>query len=151
MAAADDFRKHFRELLMKAGDRADTVVRHTAQNMLSALIVRSPVGNPDLWKHKAPPGYVGGRFKNNWNFDLGAIDYRDNQPPDAGGTGAYERGLAKMQQFTKGDTIYITNSLPYANRIEYEGWSSQAPSGVVRLTVLEFADAVKKAVQESRQ
>ena len=48
-----------------------------------------------------------------------------------------------------GDVIYLVNNLPYAKRIE-EGWSRQAPIGVVGLTVLEFQKIVDKAVLELR-
>lgn len=150
-AVTDRFRKNFGLLCERAGVRAEQVVRVTARNMLASMIEKSPVGNPDLWQHPAPKGYVGGRFKNNWNLDLGAVDYRDNFPVDDTGNGAMSRGKAKLTQWKPGDTIYITNSLPYAYRIEYEGWSSQAPRGVVRLTVREFANAMRKAVQETKK
>ena len=32
--------------------------------------------------------------------------------------------------------IYIQNNLPYANRLE-NGWSNQAPAGMVALTIAE--------------
>lgn len=35
-----------------------------------------------------------------------------------------------------GDTVYLTNNLPYIYRIEYDGWSkSKAPQGMVRRNV----------------
>jgi len=33
--------------------------------------------------------------------------------------------------------IYLTNNLPYAQRLE-EGYSQQAPAGMVALTIQEF-------------
>ncbi|NBT33816.1 MAG: hypothetical protein EBT13_18445 [Rhodobacteraceae bacterium] len=36
--------------------------------------------------------------------------------------------------------IYIQNNLPYANRLE-NGWSGQAPQGMVALTVAEVSAA----------
>jgi hypothetical protein len=41
--------------------------------------------------------------------------------------------------------IYLTNALPYARRLEY-GWSKQAPSGMVRISAMRFAEAVRKAI-----
>ncbi len=43
--------------------------------------------------------------------------------------------------FKLGDTIYVSNAQPYAELIEYGAWSSQAPSGVLRVAEA-FADAM---------
>lgn len=40
--------------------------------------------------------------------------------------------------------IFFSNSLPYVNRIEFEGWSKvQAPAGMVRITIAEFPEFAK--------
>lgn len=44
-------------------------------------------------------------------------------------------------------TIFIYNDRPYAYRIE-TGWSTQAPSGVLRLGVLEFPNIVDKLARK---
>jgi hypothetical protein len=48
-----------------------------------------------------------------------------------------------------GQTIFITNSLPYAQRLEY-GWSKQAPLGVVRITAVEFQSIARQVGAELR-
>jgi hypothetical protein len=40
---------------------------------------------------------------------------------------------------------YITNNLPYAERLEY-GWSGQAPSGMIRLSLAEFEQVLREEV-----
>ena len=40
-----------------------------------------------------------------------------------------------------GDVIYLTNNLPYAVPLE-EGYSKQAPAGMVALTVQDFQSVV---------
>lgn len=42
-----------------------------------------------------------------------------------------------------GDKLFITNNLPYAKRIE-DGYSAQAPAGMVKVTVNEFKSIVNK-------
>jgi hypothetical protein len=37
--------------------------------------------------------------------------------------------------FKLGDTVIISNNQPYAELIEYGGWSNQAPYGVLRLAI----------------
>jgi len=47
-----------------------------------------------------------------------------------------------------GDIVYLANNLPYAQRLE-DGWSQQAPEGMVKLTVQRFqqiADAVIRQI-----
>jgi hypothetical protein len=49
-------------------------------------------------------------------------------------------GIAKA-----GQVQYLVNNLPYAQRIE-QGWSRQAPVGLVALTVVEWNNIVEDAV-----
>ena len=45
------------------------------------------------------------------------------------------------------DTIYMTNSRPYAARIEYEGWSREkSPFGMVRKNTFRFEILLKQAL-----
>ena len=55
--------------------------------------------------------------------------------------------MAVLDQWTPGQTINLTNSMPYAKKLE-DGSSTQAPSGVVRLAVQAYGDALAKAVSE---
>lgn len=43
-----------------------------------------------------------------------------------------------------GDTYSYANGQPYARRIEYEGWSLQAPAGMLRVSTAEW-DAIVRA------
>lgn len=43
----------------------------------------------------------------------------------------YDRETGKIR------TIVITNRIPYVYRIEYGGWSNQAPYGVIRIAMRE--------------
>ena len=40
----------------------------------------------------------------------------------------------------------MMNNLPYGPRLEYEGWSSQAPAGMVQVSVTEAQTFVNNAV-----
>lgn len=143
MGFAEDLKK----ICDRAGDKAELVVRRAALELYGQMIERSPVGNPDLWKSPAPSGYVGGRFKNNWQVGIGSIDTRTNRGVDDSGSGAITSGNAALKAWTPGKTIFLSNSMPYAYRLEYEGWSKQSPSGMVRLSVQNFEQAVAKAAK----
>lgn len=102
---------------------------------LEGFIERSPVGAPETWKSPPPPGYRPGTFKANWNVSIGAPDLSTRDVQDPTGAGTYQTGLAKIESMQLGDVVFITNSLPYSRRLEYDGWSLQAPLGMVRVTI----------------
>lgn len=148
----------------KAKANAETVVRGIGINLLVSIVDKSPVGNPEVWaslnpvtdlesgktsiQRKAPAGYVGGRFRGNWqvSFDLPATGETGKIDKDGGQT--KQIGSAVIQTYSTGvGSIYLMNNVPYAQRLEY-GWSGQAPQGVVRITVAEFDAFVRKAVEE---
>lgn len=121
------FKADFAKLIEKAGERAEDVVRKTALQLQTSMVERSPV--------------LTGRFKNNWQCGLDAVNVNIGAVDDAIG-----RTSATLPSWKAGQTIFLTNSLPYARRLE-NGWSKQAPSGVVRLTVQNYAQALSEAVK----
>lgn len=93
--------------------------------------------------------YVGGRFRGNWqvSFEVGETGVLDLVDPR--GTRAKASGTHVIGQFQIGvGSIWMMNNLPYGPRLEYEGWSSQAPAGMVRISTTEFQIFVNKAVSE---
>lgn len=123
------FAADLRKLCDRAGDKAEMVVRKTALELQSGMIERSPVDS--------------GRFKSNWTCGVGAVNTDTSAAP---GTDAEGRTRTVLEGWKPGQTIFLTNSLPYAARLE-RGWSKQAPTGVVRLTVQAYAQALKAAVE----
>ena len=128
MGFAEDLKK----ICDRAGDKAELVVRRAALDIGGQLVDRSPVDT--------------GRFKNNWQTGIGGMDKNISAAADLGGAGALARLTAKVAAWKPGQSIFISNSLSYAYRLE-TGWSKQAPSGIVRLTVQNFEQAVAKAAQ----
>lgn len=55
------------------------------------------------------------------------------------------RIAAKLRTFKLGDVILISNSVPYARRIEQDGHSWQTPSGVFEVTVRAVARKFRNA------
>lgn len=123
------FAADLNKLCKRAGDKAEMVVRKTALELQSGMIEMSPVKS--------------GRFKSNWTCGVGAVNTDTSAAP---GTDAEGRTRTVLAGWKPGQTIFLTNSLPYARRLE-NGWSKQAPSGVVRLTVQAYSQALKAAVE----
>lgn len=119
----DQFKRDFAKILQRAGDKANTVVRASAVRLGASMVQKSPVDT--------------GRFKGNWVYGTNTANLSIAGAPDKGGQYSIARFVTGTQAWKAGETMYMTNSLPYAKRLEY-GWSKQAPSGMVRLTVMEW-------------
>lgn len=84
---------------------------------------------------KLSPVYTGA-FRASWrvSFNEPRYDVTEGGDPSAPVRGASFRWPAG---FKLGDMVIISNNQPYAELIEYAGWSNQAPYGVLRLAVAQ--------------
>jgi len=130
----------------RAGVKADLLVKRVVAGVAESLIMRSPVGDASYWKSPPPKGYTGGRFRGNWDYGFNAPQSQQFEVIDKTGSLSTSRIAAKMKAGQMAGHIhYITNSLPYAIRLE-DGWSRQAPNGMVSLTVQAFQGLVRGAL-----
>lgn len=131
----------------KAKGNMDAVVRKVVLDVGTSVVQKSPVGDGDYWKHPPPPGYVGGRFRGNWQYAFGQIpsgELATIDPTGAASINGIFRGVAS--QASVAGIHYVANNLPYAKRLE-EGWSyRQAPQGMVMLTITEYQSFFKRAL-----
>jgi hypothetical protein len=88
-------------------------------------------------------GYVGGQFRANWQCGVGAVNMTIIDPP---GSDAKGRTKVALETWKPGQTIWLTNALPYAKKLE-DGYSKQAPFGMVKLTVNEVGEHLKTAAR----
>ena len=107
----------------KAGKEADKVVREICLNLLTDIVYKTPVDT--------------GRARANW---FTSIASPSNETIEFEGGGAAAQGLSigrAMNDLSKatGNVFWISNNLPYIYRLEYEGWSKQAPRGMVRIAI----------------
>lgn len=141
----------------RANGNMDRVVRKVVLDVGTSVVEKSPVGDRDFWKSNIiraavnlpplPAGYVGGRFRGNWQYAFGHVPQGQNDAIDPTGGVSVNRissGLGSLSNAT--GIHYVANNLPYAQRLE-EGWSHrQAPQGMVMLTVVEFQTFFRRAV-----
>lgn len=113
MAFADDVKR----FALDVRGESDKVVRTATLELFSGIIRSTPVDT--------------GRARGNWQTSVG-------QPQ--GGTlerTGMDAALAEVQATVPegaGQLVYLSNNLPYIERLE-NGWSQQAPIGMVRINV----------------
>jgi hypothetical protein len=106
----DSNRQQITEILAKLRHNANVLVSTVVLETQTKLKEQSPVDT--------------GRFRGNWLISEDELD--DTTYPDGQEAPPY------TLEITADKTYYITNSLPYAQRLA-EGWSKQAPAGWVEL------------------
>lgn len=108
----------------KAMDQAELVVRAISINLFKNVIMKSPVDT--------------GRFRANWNCALVSPDYSVSNNTDKAGSGTVTKMTSKVLQHKLEDgSLFLTNNLPYAMRLEYGHSQEQAPHGMVRVSMME--------------
>lgn len=147
--------KDFKKIIAKQKlDAEKLFVAASIQGMNTAMI-RSPVGNPDLWHwnhpqfgyvdylayRDAPDGYVGGQFRANWRFSISGVDSEIKDRTNFSVVPAESKAV--LSGFKFGMKITFSNPMPYGPRLEFDQWSTQAPDGIARPSV----EAVKKALK----
>lgn len=128
----------------EAPDYLDRVVRKTVIEIGNRLVYRSPVGDASYWQSSPPAGYVGGRFRGNWQYSFGAMPRGFTDAIDKSGASTLSAIVSSALSGNAVGVHYLSNNLPYAQRIE-DGWSRQAPQGIVGRVELEFASIVRQA------
>lgn len=134
------------KILDKAKDNASQVARAIALELETRVVLKSPVDS--------------GRLRGNWNVGINSIDTAE-KPADKTGSSSNTRAISSLSKFKLGDTIWITNNLPYVQKLEFglygngaktiNGYSMQAPHGFIRITFKEVQSAFdsigKKAIK----
>lgn len=91
-----------------------------SQELLQKIKEYTPIGNPDLWHPPYwPKNYVPGTLRASWEMHI------------------------------EGAIITISNPQPYAYRVEYGAWSSQAPEGMMRRALYEYPAILRRAFSDT--
>lgn len=127
--------EQLRQFAEKTKLRAETVTRKAVLDMAASMVARSPVDT--------------GRFRGAWVYGAGVQPTDVPNEPDPSGAASTGRMAAGMESWAAGQTIWIVNNLPYAYRLEH-GWSKQAPSGMVSVTVTDFQGFLNNALKGAK-
>ena len=116
----------------KAQEKALKIFKKSVIDLTSDIISDTPVDT--------------GRLKNNWFPSAGAAS---EQTTEATANEAGDRvEKCAQNELALDKTFYFTNNLPYAFRIEFEGWSkAKAPQGMVGRNAIRWKQIVKRAAR----
>jgi len=119
------FERQLQKYLKVSTKTGTKEIRTVALDVLKGVMRKSPVDN--------------GTFKGNWNVGLNNIDssVNENFKSDSkfGSFNAekFSEGSSVISGFKSGQSINISNALPYANKLEFTSHSPQS-TGMVRRT-----------------
>ena len=119
---------------VKTGVALDAVARRVAFEVGNGVVLKTPVDT--------------GRARANWIPCVGSIPKGIVALTDKTGGGARSAMQSAVKEFGSGKIIYFANNLPYIQRLE-DGWSKQAPAGMVHLTLLEVVTKFNSIVKGS--
>ena len=103
-------------------------VKKIALQVLRGVVLKSPVDT--------------GRFRANWQVSIGSpieteLDAVEPRRVNQGGGDTLAKGRATILNAPQIDVVWLSNNVPYAERLE-NGYSKQAASGVVAVTLEEI-------------
>lgn len=127
-----NFKADFTKIIEKAKGRVDLVVRKSMIRVFESVILKTPV--------------LTGRARGNWIATTGTMSNATLETFDKSGNSTISAAKSVVDGSQVGGITYLVNNLPYASRLEY-GYSQQAPSGMVRLSVAEFEQWLKEAAR----
>lgn len=105
------------QIVTKVGDRIDARIRAATSEVFKNIIMMTPVDS--------------GRAKGNWQCTIGEPFEGED---DSGSVEKMQSAVPKKA----GKVVFLTNNVPYIQRLEYDAHSKQAPSGMVRVSLALF-------------
>lgn len=122
---AKDFELRLNTAVLETQEKIEDAVQVIAMDTLRGVVLKSPVDT--------------GRFRGNWIVSVNSPSMEQTPATDASGSATINKGMSAIEGYNVETTsrIYIQNNLPYGNRLE-NGWSKQAPKGMVSLTLNEM-------------
>lgn len=129
----------------------EKAVRKVALDIFTATVKRTPVDK--------------GSLRASWTIGVNTVssdrvDVSSGKLSKAGASTIANQQKSKLSKYKIGDVINITNNQPYALVVEYgmfrgdgpkitsEGYSTQAPKGMLRKSLQEIEAGISEAIRE---
>tara|TARA_B100000795_G_scaffold36505_1_gene24069 strand:- start:577 stop:960 length:384 start_codon:yes stop_codon:yes gene_type:complete len=106
----------------------EQVFRGTVIGLFNKVVLRTPVKT--------------GRLKKSWRPTI-------NSPSKSSKKASPDAIVTTVSKAKLGDSVYLVNNLPYAQKIE-GGSSKQAPVGMVKVTVAEYQKIINEIINKEK-
>lgn len=133
--------------ILKSKGAIQKLTKQVLKEVGFRLVMRSPVGDPNLWNPPYwPKGYVPGHFINNWQLGVDSVPVGTIDGVDPSGAESIARMEKSIPRWPVGHVYYFANNVIYARFLETGLHSWQVgPGGMVGLTVAEYPQIVRQA------
>lgn len=144
------FSADMRRWAQVTGKTVNQTVRSVQLQALSNVIEATPVDT--------------GQARGGWHTSVGQPSTQVGGQDDKIGRATKARGRADTRAV--GDIFYVVNNLPYIGVLEFgqygtgpgatqkttrDGYSTQAPEGMVRISVIEIRAAIRRTIQDAQR
>ena len=142
------FSLDIRKFAEKSKANTDDVIAGTCLDLSRRIILRTPVDS--------------GQARWNWQSSISSPENGILSGDDKSGSKAINKA-ANVSVNASGNIFFLTNNMPYINKLEFGGYpspspsgktsggySTQAPEGFVRVTIREFNQIVDKQASENK-
>lgn len=145
-----DFARDIRRWADITGKTVNQAVRSVQVQALTKVIEATPVDT--------------GQARGGWHTSVGEPSTQVGGIKDKPGTATRARGLSDTRAV--GSIFYVVNNLPYISVLEFgnygtgpgatqkttrDGYSVQAPEGMVRISVIEIKAAIRRTIRDAQR
>ncbi len=127
------FSRDINRFRLSVAEVSENIVRQSILDLFTSIVLQTPVDR--------------GVLRNGWYV---TFEQPSRETPTRGapvGTATIQRARSIMATYDFAvTTVYLTNNLPYAARIEFDGHSAQAPEGMVRINTARWTQIVQNNV-----
>ena len=123
------FESDLRRFQKKTLEKYLKVQRLSAFDLFAAIVLETPVDK--------------GVLRNNWFAEIGNPNLDKLDTGDPSGSQAIARIRTVLEGVDISKDIFLTNNLPYAVPIEFDGISGKAPQGMVRVNTIRWDSIVR--------
>lgn len=145
-----DFARDIRRFARITEQTMDRTIRAVQLQATELVIEKTPVDT--------------GQARGGWHTSIGAPSTRVGGLKDKGGAATIARG--RHDASITGSIFYVVNNLPYISVLEFgnygtgpgatqkttrDGYSVQAPEGMVRISVIEIKAAIRRTIRDAQR
>ena len=132
--AMSDFSIDLSKFVGKTTKNAELIIKKAFFELSSDIIRDTPVDQ--------------GRLRNNWFAGVNQYNTNTTEKADKSGSES-KQSLSGYNTFKLGNSLTLSNNLPYAMAIEY-GHSKKAPAGMVRINITKWSKFIEKNAKAIR-